>query len=782
MTDRVLPTDAQTPLDVLVQSLLAAQRTPEGVAPPAALLWTDADGQWQPLIPQLAKALPQLLCLGSYRPQERTGPVIWLRCVVDGALPGVVPPDATPILYLPKVGRQDLRAGGDCPAALQPLVELQYRGTVWHQRNGRDWTVEAFLTAENGCGLDIAQDIRTQDAMRRALPLLAAEPLAALRGRRLEADDFDRLTIGDPIRDLLAWMSEPQGFESRCEPTRWQTFRDVCRREFDLDPESDGPQAAGDALLNGGSAPFSTRWEEVWRRFSEAPALYPGIARRLDEARPAGLFVDESRLPKKNHAAEDRLRMAFQEVTELSHAAACEKVRELEAQHGARRGWVWAALGASPLAMALAPLSRLAAAAQKGLSGASFAALAEDYVVNGWRCDRAAMEALASPVPSGDVALISRVVRALYEPWLDQNARRFQELAAVTDLRAVATGVAAEKDACVLFTDGLRFDIGAALHERLEARGLKSRLGFRIAPVPTITATAKPMASPAHDLITGLAGPEDFTPVLTSDSRPVVAQRLRDAMARRGVEVLEAETTRYSGAAEAGGWSEIGRLDELGHSMGARLVSQIDVEIDAITERIAGLLNAGWPRVRVVTDHGWLLLPGALPKRDLPAYLVATRWARCAMVKGESATTMPTYSWHWNDQVRIATPPGIGSFVAGAEYAHGGLSPQESVIPDIVVEPGTAAAAAKIAGVVWRGMRCKVTVAPIFGGMRIDLRLNWKRADSSIAVSAKEVPIHGEASLACADDRHEGAAAMLVLLDGEGRVLDYRPTTVGETS
>src|SRR5690606_42119834 len=127
-------------------------------------------------------------------------------------------------------------------------------------------------------------------------------------------------------------------------------------------------------------------------------------ARRLAGARPAGLCVDESRRPKKNGAAEDRLRIALQEGAELSHAAACEKVRELEAQHAERRGWVWAALGASPLAMALAPVSRLAAAAQKGLSGASFAALAEDYVVNGWRCDRAAMEALASPVPSGDVA------------------------------------------------------------------------------------------------------------------------------------------------------------------------------------------------------------------------------------------------------------------------------------------------------------------------------------------------------------------------------------------
>ncbi|EQD37825.1 PglZ domain protein, partial [mine drainage metagenome] len=116
--------DARTLLDALIQSLTGARRTPEDIASPAALLWTDADGQWQPLIPQLMKVLPQLLCLGAYRPQERTGPVIWLRCVVDGALAGVVPPNTAPVLYLPKVTRQDLRAGGDCPPDLQPLIEL----------------------------------------------------------------------------------------------------------------------------------------------------------------------------------------------------------------------------------------------------------------------------------------------------------------------------------------------------------------------------------------------------------------------------------------------------------------------------------------------------------------------------------------------------------------------------------------------------------------------------------------------------------------------------------
>jgi len=104
---------------------------------------------------------------------------------------------------------------------LRPLVELQYRGAVWHQRNGRDWTVEAFLTSEQGLGFDIALDNRTREAMLRSLPLLAVEPLAALRGRHLEAEDFDRLAIGDPIRDLLTWMSDADAFEVRCDVGRW---------------------------------------------------------------------------------------------------------------------------------------------------------------------------------------------------------------------------------------------------------------------------------------------------------------------------------------------------------------------------------------------------------------------------------------------------------------------------------------------------------------------------------------------------------------------------------
>ena len=220
------------------------------------------------------------------------------------------------------------------PAHLQPLIELQYRGAVWHQRNGRDWTVDAFLTSEDGVGLDIAKDNRTRDAMLRALALLAPEPLAGLRGRRLEADDFDRLAIGDPVRDLLGWMSEAEGFQARCDASRWATFRDICVREFGFDPDHDGTQAAADALLQGGG-----KWDEVWRRFCDAPRLYQGVSAVLRQARPRDLLglVDHSRRPGLNEEQEDKLRKELEAALSLPHAQACEKIIARRAAQGTAR-------------------------------------------------------------------------------------------------------------------------------------------------------------------------------------------------------------------------------------------------------------------------------------------------------------------------------------------------------------------------------------------------------------------------------------------------------------
>ena len=63
---------------------------------------------------------------------------------------------------------------------LKPLVELQYRGTVWTQKNGKDWTIRAFLVSDDGgLGLNVAEDKLTLQAMQGALSQLAVTPVSA---------------------------------------------------------------------------------------------------------------------------------------------------------------------------------------------------------------------------------------------------------------------------------------------------------------------------------------------------------------------------------------------------------------------------------------------------------------------------------------------------------------------------------------------------------------------------------------------------------------------------
>lgn len=68
-------------LDRLQTSFETSLRVPEGVAAPVALLWTDADGQWLTLLPQLRAFFPQLFTLSfepsqPYAPALRLGPAI----------------------------------------------------------------------------------------------------------------------------------------------------------------------------------------------------------------------------------------------------------------------------------------------------------------------------------------------------------------------------------------------------------------------------------------------------------------------------------------------------------------------------------------------------------------------------------------------------------------------------------------------------------------------------------------------------------------------------------
>ena len=242
--------------EALQSSLLAAARHAPGEVAPSAILWPDIDGQWRAMIPQLQKFMPQLVILGDYIPEQRQGPAIWIRCQIEHTLPDVTFPEHTvPVVYMPTVSRQIMRAVEECPDELKPLVELQYRGTVWCQRNGRDWTIEAFLVSEDaGLHLDVAKDNQTRRAIQSALKQLAATPISRLRGKRLEAEDFDRLVVEDTPRDLLEWMSEPRVTQEKWEGARWNAFRSRCKADYGFDPEAEGELVAGERLDKIGRA------------------------------------------------------------------------------------------------------------------------------------------------------------------------------------------------------------------------------------------------------------------------------------------------------------------------------------------------------------------------------------------------------------------------------------------------------------------------------------------------------------------------------------------------
>lgn len=91
-----------------------------------AVLWTDPGRLWECVVPELQEILPELFTLGSYTPEKRTGPALWLRCIEARVVEGAPPPGTTPVFYLPGISQEQLRAAEDCPQKLSALVELQY--------------------------------------------------------------------------------------------------------------------------------------------------------------------------------------------------------------------------------------------------------------------------------------------------------------------------------------------------------------------------------------------------------------------------------------------------------------------------------------------------------------------------------------------------------------------------------------------------------------------------------------------------------------------------------
>lgn len=751
-----------TPFDVLIDALKDAGRYDPAVqARPEAILWCDPDSSFAPLAAMLRARLPQFHTLGAYDPDTRTGPAFAFRMATAQA---ETADEAPPILWLPGVGRDLLRDAEACPEHLVSLAWLVVSGNLFGHVNGKDWSLRAFLTAERGpLRLDIADGGEAKEALGLAAPHLFTRSVESLKGVRFDADRLHALSAPDLDLDMLEWIEGRLTPEAA--PARFKAFALRAVKELGFDPRKRSRDEAARLLAGreGG-------WSGVWGRFEAgAGDGYRAVIERLDLAEPPGGLFDHAdyTYPVANARAETRLRSDLLSLSNLDPAAAAVRLLELEAEHSPRRGTVWARRGDAPLACALEPLVIVADAPAWPHHDADN--LARHYAEHAASIDGAALIAMASAPAEADRSAVAAALRAVYLPWVDKGAHALQDIAAtgVIPFGSIEP-VPAEVDAMV-FVDGLRFDLAQRLMDRLAGQGAQAALDWRWSGFPTSTSSCKPLVSPVANLLTGIGGEGDVQP-RTADGRIADHGALRRLMGDSGYVFDEAEAGKL--------WIEIGTFDEDGHKLGARLAGQIGQGIDDAAQCILRLTRAG-RRVRVVTDHGWLLVPGGLPKATLGVGLTEpdekrTRYAR---LKPGATTSHAQAPWSWNHDVRLAMAPGASSFYANYEYAHGGVSPQECVVPVIDVQPMMTRRAVEITQAAWAGLRLRIQAAGA-ADMGVDLRTDGDNANSSLLTSVRSLDEDGRGSMVVSDE-HEGRKAVLVVLDDEGRVLARRTVTVG---
>ena len=425
--------------------------------------------------------------------------------------------------------------------------------------------------------------------------------------------------------------------------------------------------------------------------------------------------------PDINESEERKLQQALESLVDRPQDEVIRRVAELEAQHAGRRAYPWQKLGLSPLATALEPLAQLAELCQTAPGAPTPEAYAEFYASDGWRVDAAALATMAACGSPEQHGAVLGTVRAVYLPWLENTARHLQQLirdnGQSVSKRAKPIETAAGR--LVLFADGLRMDVAQQLAEKLAAVGIESTQDWEWSTIPSVTATAKPAASPIADAVQGGEAGDEFSTRLISTGQLLTQDRFVTALKERGWQCLGSDET---GDPSGSAWTEAGALDKRGHTEGWKLARSVETEVRDLVSRIGALLKAGWTEVIVVTDHGWLLVPGGLPKVELKSFLAEHRWGRCAALKSDAQTDALTFKWHWNPGVAIASPPGVGCFRASMEYSHGGVSLQEMVTPVLRVTAASAAGgSARLAGsqVDWGEMPSigRRTVLQVFASM-----------------------------------------------------------------
>jgi hypothetical protein len=763
--------------DKVIRSLKStAQHNSSLMERPEVILWPDPEEVWKEVVPILQNELPQLLTYGQYSPDKKVGPAIWIKCMVAKLLPEADwEKHETPIIYLPGISKSDLRKVETAVFDLQPLLEYQYTGSLFLQENGKEWTVLAFVeNPQHGLGIRVQKDNTTKLALKKALPTIFSIPDPFQNKSFIDASFLNGLVFPEINESILQWINQGDIFLDQMDFSKQSVFKELCKNQFDFELDFKNIK---EITLKLGSQ--SGNWKSVWQLYANNPRKYPNVEERLRQSKPydmgSGMFaIPMESWPQVNEAEEEALYESLKALSKKDLPTASAELAHLDQIHQKRRAWIWAELDKTPLAFAVNHLTKLVEKSQASFASLTLDELKEYYVNEGFEVDQLMRRTLQSVRSSKDKEAVTLVITLFYKPWLESITNRFQKLIEENSEVFTDQQTHEETEDFVLFVDAFRFELAKEFESMLlkKSPGIKLELESTWSAIPSLTPTAKVKVSPIASAISVNSECKEFRPQL-KNTKDLSTTAFRETLKSKGFEYIAKVADiqpdqRY--------WMEIGDIDTKGHQEQSGLVKRVDELFDQVVE---GIFEKGYRRIKIVTDHGWLLLPGGLPKTQINADLTETRWGRCALMKEGAITKLLHLPWRWNPSIYIAYAPGISFFKVNEEYAHGGISIHECLIPEIILEnqfqPKKIASINKVK---WTNLKCNIETENAPNGFLLDVRTKATDENSSIVISKNNGISENKGRVMVTEDG-EGKAATILLLDHQGIIIDKKLTTVG---
>ena len=342
------------------------------------------------------------------------------------------------------------------------------------------------------------------------------------------------------------------------------------------------------------------------------------------------------------------------------------------------------------------------------------------YVEAGWKVDRAHRR---FEVARNDLRILGTLepaftaARVAYDQWLDSTLLAFTTavekngfdsgtLVRQGDIHTKWVRDAARPVAYV-WVDALRLELGIDLRDGLRADGHTADLHTAVAAVPTITPVGMANLTPAAGVGLSLAlDGSDLDIRVNGDEVANVPDRVARLRAAHGGKVLDRTLDTVASQGEKELKRAVGdadlllvrsqELDSAGESgMLNAAWSQFNTVLELLRNLVARLGQAGVRRIVITADHGFVTLSRDLgPDRaiDPPPGGTGELHRRGWVGKGGSTTPstlrVSLASTGTPSDLDLIVPRGLAVFRAGGskQFFHGGLSPQELLIPVIVVD------------------------------------------------------------------------------------------------